>query len=124
MVRLDDGKAAQAAFSFLRRHLADPSCSRPSAWAFLGEEGLRSATASLPEEVSARYGLVPARSALVAALAYSEGPAEMPPWAEARVREQAASRHDAGPAPIARIVSELFTSALAKGIGVSFKLRK
>jgi len=107
MVRLDDGKAAHAAFSFLLQHLADPSCSRPSDWAFLGEEGLRSATASLPEDIRARYGLVPARSALVAALAYSEGPADMPAWAEAwahaRAGERAAGREAAGSLPIARI---------------------
>jgi epoxyqueuosine reductase len=103
MVRLDDEKAAKAAFSFFRRHLADPAGPGLSAWAFLGEAGLRSATSSLPEEVGARYGLAPARSALVAALAYSEGPAEMPPWAEAWTRERAASRPGAGSAPIARI---------------------
>jgi len=111
MLRLDDGKAAHAAFSFLRQRLADPSSPGPSAWAFLGEGALRAATVSLPADVAARYGLASARSALVAALAYSEGPAEMPAWAkawvEANEKAQALERADAcepaGPLPMARI---------------------
>lgn len=100
MALFGDEKAAEAAFSFLQRRLADPSALLPSAWAFLGEAGLRTATASLPPDIGSRYGLASARSALVAALAYSEGPAQMPAWAESwagsRVREGAAAR-ESGP---------------------------
>lgn len=103
MLRLDDGKAAHAAFSFLRQRLADPSGPGLGAWAFLGEAGLRAATEALPADMGARYGLASARSALVAALAYSEGPREMPAWAEAWARERASSCPDAAPSPVARI---------------------
>ena len=99
MLRLDDGKAAHAAFSFLRQRLADPSGPGLGAWAFLGEEGLRSCLAPLPAEVAERYGLASARSALVAALAYSEGPAEMPAWAS----EWLASQPSQASLPLARI---------------------
>ncbi|MGO8695489.1 MAG: epoxyqueuosine reductase [Rectinemataceae bacterium] len=48
---------------------------------FVDLPSLREATSKLSEETRARYGLVEAQGAVVAALPYGEGPAREPEWA-------------------------------------------
>lgn len=91
-----DREAASAAFSFLEAlrpaglpgSLAcGPSGGLPgpagadSAWAWLGGRDLQRLCSGLQDSVQERYGLEEARGCLVAALAYTEGPAEAPAWA-------------------------------------------
>ena len=83
MTRLDDAKAGEAAFLLLERALSRPGFSAPSAWGFVGEAELRRLCAALPPESRQALGIDSSRSALIAALAYSAGPAEPPDWARA-----------------------------------------
>lgn len=80
-----DREAASAAFSFLEalRPAGLPGSARAdSAWAWLGGPDLHLLCAGLQDSVQERYGLPEARGCIIAALAYTEGPAESPAWAK------------------------------------------
>jgi epoxyqueuosine reductase len=86
MVDRKQEKAAQAAFSFIRACLAEPGFPKPSAWRFLDAPSLRQVCGKLTPESRARLGIDRAGAALVAALAYSDGPSSLLPWVDEAVQ--------------------------------------